>query len=43
MHAAETHELAEAVRAGTAPAPQLVIWPENSSDIDPYATPTTPR
>ncbi len=35
-HAARTHELAEEVRAGTAPQPALVIWPENSSDIDPY-------
>jgi apolipoprotein N-acyltransferase len=24
------------VRAGAAPRPDLVIWPENSSDIDPY-------
>ncbi len=39
MHAAETHRLAEAVRAGTAPAPRLVIWPENASDIDPYRNP----
>jgi len=36
MHAQRTHELAAAVRAGTAPAPALVIWPENSTDIDPY-------
>jgi apolipoprotein N-acyltransferase len=36
MHAEETHRLAAAVRAGTAPAPRLVVWPENSSDIDPY-------
>jgi apolipoprotein N-acyltransferase len=35
-HAARTHELAAEVRAGTAPPPALVIWPENSSDIDPY-------
>ncbi|WP_111765846.1 apolipoprotein N-acyltransferase [Nakamurella deserti] len=38
-HAARTHELAAEVRAGTAPAPSLVIWPENSSDIDPYRNP----
>ncbi len=37
LHARETHQLAEAVRAGTAPKPDLVIWPENASDIDPYA------
>ena len=36
MHAQRTHELAAAVRADTAPAPALVIWPENSTDIDPY-------
>jgi apolipoprotein N-acyltransferase len=36
MHAARTHELAEAVRAGNSPQPTLVIWPENSTDIDPY-------
>jgi apolipoprotein N-acyltransferase len=36
MHAQRTHELAAAVRAGTSPQPELVIWPENSTDIDPY-------
>jgi apolipoprotein N-acyltransferase len=35
-HAQRTHDLAAAVRAGRAPKPDLVIWPENSSDIDPY-------
>jgi apolipoprotein N-acyltransferase len=35
-HAQRTHELAAAVRAGTVPKPDLVIWPENASDIDPY-------
>jgi apolipoprotein N-acyltransferase len=35
-HAAATRALAAQVRAGTAPRPDLVIWPENSSDIDPY-------
>ncbi|TKV60886.1 apolipoprotein N-acyltransferase [Nakamurella flava] len=39
MHAERTHELAAAVRAGTSPAPRLVLWPENSSDIDPYRDP----
>ncbi len=34
-HVSETMRLAEDVRAGTAPAPQFVIWPEDSSDIDP--------
>jgi apolipoprotein N-acyltransferase len=34
-HAAVTEQLARQVRAGRRPAPQLVIWPENSTDIDP--------
>ncbi|GAA0344632.1 apolipoprotein N-acyltransferase [Actinoallomurus spadix] len=36
-HARQTHRLAEQVRAGQVPKPDLVIWPENSSDLDPYA------
>jgi apolipoprotein N-acyltransferase len=35
-HADETHRLAEAVRAGKLPRPDIVVWPENSTDIDPY-------
>jgi apolipoprotein N-acyltransferase len=38
-HVAETERLAAQVRAGQVPHPQVVIWPENSSDIDPYANP----
>ncbi len=38
-HVAETLRLAAEVRAGRAPQPQFVIWPENSSDIDPLANP----
>jgi apolipoprotein N-acyltransferase len=34
-HVAGTRALAERVAAGTSPRPELVIWPENSSDIDP--------
>lgn len=34
-HVQETVQLADDVRAGRAPQPQFVIWPENSSDIDP--------
>lgn len=34
-HVRETLRLAEDVRAGAAPQPQFVIWPEDSSDIDP--------
>ncbi|BBX52570.1 apolipoprotein N-acyltransferase [Mycolicibacterium poriferae] len=36
-HVAETLRLAERVRAGQVPQPMFVIWPENSSDIDPLA------
>jgi apolipoprotein N-acyltransferase len=34
-HVERTLELADAVRAGRQPRPQLVVWPENASDIDP--------
>ena len=34
-HVQETLRLAEDVRTGAAPQPQFVIWPEDSSDIDP--------
>ncbi len=34
-HASATFKLAAAVKAGTQKKPDLVIWPENSSDIDP--------
>jgi len=34
-HAAATIALTRQVRAGRRPAPDLVIWPENSTDIDP--------
>ncbi len=39
LHALETHRLAADVRAGKAERPDLVIWPENASDIDPYRNP----
>jgi apolipoprotein N-acyltransferase len=35
-HVQRTLELADAVEAGEQPQPDLVLWPENSSDIDPY-------
>jgi apolipoprotein N-acyltransferase len=38
-HVRETEHLAAQVAAGGVPQPDLVIWPENSSDIDPYANP----
>ncbi|RDH79269.1 apolipoprotein N-acyltransferase [Mycolicibacterium moriokaense] len=36
-HVRETMKLADEVRAGRAPQPLFVVWPENSSDIDPLA------
>jgi len=38
-HVTATVRLADQVRAGQAPAPDLVVWPENASDIDPLANP----
>lgn len=38
-HAALTHRLAADVRAGRRAAPDVVIWPENSTDIDPRSDP----
>ncbi|GAA0404365.1 apolipoprotein N-acyltransferase [Acrocarpospora corrugata] len=38
-HAEETRRLAADVRAGTLPKPDIVVWPENSTDIDPYRNP----
>ncbi len=34
-HLDATHQLADDVRAGAVTAPDVVIWPENASDIDP--------
>ena len=36
-HVTQTRRLAEDVESGRAPRPRFVIWPENSSDIDPLA------
>lgn len=36
-HARETERLAAEVKAGKVARPDFVLWPENSSDIDPYA------
>ena len=38
-HVAATDNLAAKVAAGKAPKPDLVIWPENSTDIDPMLYP----
>ena len=37
-HARQTTALADRVRAGQAERPDVVIWPENASDLDPYRT-----
>jgi apolipoprotein N-acyltransferase len=39
-HAAATRELAAQVQDGARPAPALVIWPENSTDLDPMLYPS---
>lgn len=38
-HARATEKLAADVRAGRVERPDLVIWPENSSDLDPFQYP----
>jgi apolipoprotein N-acyltransferase len=38
-HAAATKALAAQVAAGARPAPDVVIWPENSTDLDPAQYP----
>ncbi|MBG0833086.1 apolipoprotein N-acyltransferase [Planomonospora sp. ID67723] len=35
-HTTKLHEMARAVREGRMPRPDLVVLPENSTDIDPY-------
>ena len=39
-HAAATEALAAQVRAGSRTAPDVVIWPENSTDLDPGLNPS---
>jgi apolipoprotein N-acyltransferase len=38
-HTRATEQLAAQVKAGRRPAPDLVIWPENSTDLDPFVYP----
>jgi apolipoprotein N-acyltransferase len=42
-HVEATRRYAEAVDAGRAQAADLVIWPENGSDIDPFTSPEVGR
>lgn len=39
-HSEATIDFAAEVAAGERPAPDIVIWPENSTDIDPYRDPS---
>ncbi|GAB18472.1 apolipoprotein N-acyltransferase [Gordonia effusa NBRC 100432] len=38
-HVKETQRLAAAIHAGSTPHPDLVVWPENASDISPLTNP----
>jgi apolipoprotein N-acyltransferase len=38
-HLAETRKLADDVRAGRTPRPDFVVWPENSTALDPFEDP----
>jgi apolipoprotein N-acyltransferase len=35
-HVTQTLKLAAEIKAGTVPRPSLVLWPEDSSDVDPF-------
>lgn len=39
-HVRGTYQLAARVDAGETPRPDLVLWPENSTDIDPFEDPS---
>ncbi|GGT01635.1 apolipoprotein N-acyltransferase [Planobispora rosea] len=39
-HTGKLHEMARAVREGKLPRPDIVVLPENSTDIDPYRSAT---
>ncbi|MEV7396378.1 apolipoprotein N-acyltransferase [Aeromicrobium sp. NPDC092404] len=36
LHAAETDRLAARIESGEVPRPDMVLWPENATDTDPY-------
>ncbi len=36
LHARETTRLADRIAAGEAQRPDIVLWPENATDVDPY-------
>jgi apolipoprotein N-acyltransferase len=39
-HVQQTEELGRAIAAGDVPEPAFVLWPENSTDIDPFTDPS---
>jgi apolipoprotein N-acyltransferase len=39
-HLAQTRKLAAEIRAGQVAKPDLVLWPENASDVDPFRDPS---
>jgi apolipoprotein N-acyltransferase len=39
-HITQTLKLAREIKAGTVARPSLVVWPEDSSDLDPLEDPT---
>ncbi len=39
-HVEATHALATEIATGASPVPVLVVWPENSTDIDPFTDPS---
>ncbi len=39
-HVTATRQLATDVREGRTPRPDLVLWPENASDLDPFTVPS---
>lgn len=40
LHLAETRRLAQQVADGEVPQPDVVLWPENATDVDPYVNRT---
>lgn len=36
LHATETDRLAASIESGAVPRPDMVLWPENATDVDPY-------
>ncbi len=40
-HVAESARLADKIATGALPRPDFVVWPENSTDLDPYTDPQT--